>query len=255
MPNTPLGRFVWHELLTTDPAGAADFYPRVTGWTVDQWRPTYKVWKAGDLMIGGAMELPAQARQEGAPPHWLAYVSTPDVDETVANAQGLGATLLVGPKDEPEVGRWAILNDPQGAMFAVYRPLNPRDEPLGAPTPGEFSWHELVTTDHEAGMQFYATLFGWQRDEAHDMGPMGTYILFSVEGWQLGGMYNKPAEMPAPPHWMHYVKVASADEAAERIKQAGGQVIHGPMEVPGGDRVALAVDPQGAHFAVHSSAQ
>ncbi len=253
MPTIPLGRFVWHELLTTDPAAAAQFYPRVTGWQVNDWRPSYRVWMNGDDMVGGVMELPAQARQEGAPPHWMGYISTPNVDDTVAKAKSLGAELLMGPRDEPEVGRWAILNDPQGAMFAVYQPNNPQDRPLGAPAVGEFSWHELATTDQDAAMRFYSGLLGWKQDEAYDMGEMGTYLLFSVEGKQLGGMYRKPAEMPAPPHWMHYIHVDSADAAATRITDAGGQVIHGPMEVPGGDRIAMAVDPQGAHFAVHST--
>jgi predicted enzyme related to lactoylglutathione lyase len=81
---------------------------------------------------------------------------------------------------------------------------------------------------------------------------MGIYLLFGVGGIESGGMFNKPAEMPGPPAWLHYVRVDNADAAAERVKANGGAVINGPMDVPGGDRIAQCIDPQGAMFAVHS---
>ena len=87
-----------------------------------------------------------------------------------------------------------------------------------------------------------------------DMGPMGVYFIFKRNGRDVGGMFNISKEMPMPPSWLHYVRVDSADTAAERVKANGGQVVNGPMEVPGGDRIAQCVDPQGAAFAVHSKA-
>ncbi len=239
---------------TTDPAAAQQFYPRVTGWKVDTSYPTYAMWTVGDRPVGGCMELPAMAREQGAPPHWLGYISTPDVDATVTQAQSHGAQVLVAPKDEPDIGRWALLSDPQGAVFAPFKPLGEgMGGPPDTPAEGDFSWHELVTTDHEAAFGFYETLFGWQRMDTVDMGPMGTYLIYGTGGRQLGGMYKKPPDMPAPSHWLYYIHVPSADEAANRIKDAGGTILHGPADVPGGDRIALARDPQGAHFAVHSS--
>jgi predicted enzyme related to lactoylglutathione lyase len=253
------GRFVWHELATTDPAAAEPFYRDVVGWTAQPWGDAganmdYTLWMANGVPLGGMMRLPAEAAAMGAPPSWLGYVEVDDADATVARAKELGATVLMGPHSADGVGRFAIMRDPQGAVFACITSAK-APAPETDPKPLEFSWHELLTNDWKAAEQFYAELFGWKKQSEFDMGPMGTYFMFGRDRFTYGGMMNKPAEMPAPPHWLHYVYVPdSADAAAERGTRAGGQVVNGPMEVPGGDRVAALVDPQGAAFAVHSKA-
>jgi predicted enzyme related to lactoylglutathione lyase len=83
------------------------------------------------------------------------------------------------------------------------------------------------------------------------MGGGWMYHMFGRGGRDLGGIFTKPAEMPGPPAWCHYIMVDGVDAAAERVKAAGGQIINGPMEVPGGDWIAQGIDPQGAMFAVH----
>jgi len=118
---------------------------------------------------------------------------------------------------------------------------------------GEFSWNELATDDWQAAWAFYSGLFGWRKDDAMDMGEMGTYQIFNRGAHQLGGFFDKPAEMPAPA-WIFYVRVADADEAAKKAEELGGRILNGPMDVPGGDRIAQLADPQGAVFAVHSRA-
>ena len=119
---------------------------------------------------------------------------------------------------------------------------------------GGFSWHELVTTDWKRAWDFYRALFGWEHSSSMEMGPGNTYWMFKRGGGttMLGGMYNKSAE--APPHWLCYVLVPNADRAAETAARAGGKIVMGPMEVPGGDRIAGGLDPQGAAFAVHARA-
>jgi hypothetical protein len=191
----------------------------------------------------------------GAPPHWLAYISCPDVDETVKTSESLGGKTYVKSSDIPSVGRFAILSDPQGAVFSAFASSNP-PQPEAEPKVGEFSWHELATTDYAAGFHFYETLFGWELRVDHDMGPMGVYRLFGRNGKEIGGMFNKPPDMGSvPPHWLQYVMVDSSTAAVERVKANGGQVLNGPMEVPGGDWIAQCLDPQGAAFAVHSKGQ
>jgi predicted enzyme related to lactoylglutathione lyase len=152
------------------------------------------------------------------------------------------------------VGRFAVLQDPQGAVFALHN-AEAEIAPESDPTPRNFSWHELVTSDPSAAWDFYSQLFGWHKTSEMDMGPAGTYQMFGRDRFTYGGVYRKPDDMPAPPHWLHYAMVENADAAAERAKDNGGQVLHGPMEVPGGDRIAVLMDPQGAAFAVHSKAQ
>jgi len=245
------GRFVWYDLMTTDLDKAQAFYPKVVGWGTQAWPgdQPYTMWTAGGAPIGGLMKLP---QQEKAPPHWLAYVSTPDVDATVTQAQELGATVLVKPTTIPTVGSYSVLADPQGALFAAFTPNGEAPEQDGPPPAGQFSWHELMTTDYKAAFAFYHALFGWEKEAEHDMGEMGIYLLFGRNGHQLGGMFNRPPGMPAPPNWLHYVAVDSADRAAERVTANGGTIMNGPMDVPGGDRIAQCMDPQGAAFAVHS---
>jgi hypothetical protein len=247
------GRFVWHELMTTDPQGAGTFYSKVLAWkTQPSGMPDYTIWVAGKTQTGGLMAQPDSARQSGAPPSWLIYIGTPDVDATAAAAEHLGGKVLKAPADIPGVGRFAVLADPQGAAFAVFKPGgNP--PPDGAP-PSEFTWHELATSDHHAALSFYSELFGWSRGPAHDMGPGGTYQLIEHGGAQVGGAY-KLMDASKPPHWLAYISVASVDKAAAAAKAAGGRVTQGPMEVPGGSRIAQILDPQGGAFAVHEPAK
>lgn len=246
------GRFVWHELMTTDPQAAGAFYSKVLPWkTQPSGMPDYTLWVSGKTQAGGLMAQPESARQTGAPPSWLLYIGTPDVDGTAAAAERLGGKVLKAPADIPNVGRFAVLSDPQGAAFAVF---TPGPMPDGAAPPSDFSWHELATSDQQGAVTFYSELFGWSRGAAHDMGPAGTYQLIEHGGTQVGGIY-KLMDTSKPPHWLTYIQVTSVDKAAAAAKAAGGRVTQGPMEVPGGSRIAQILDPQGGAFAVHEPAR
>ena len=244
-----LGRFVWHELLTTDTAAAASFYSKVLPWrTVPSSMPGYTIWMAGQNQIGGLMALPA----DGPPPHWLMYVGTPNVDATCSQAQSLGAKVVTAPADIPNVGRYAVLSDPQGATFAVFTPGSGSPPPGPQPAQGGFSWHELATTDVTAALRFYGTLFEWTKGPGHDMGAMGVYQIFVHGGSPVGGMTNVQGPS-TPPAWLSYVHVADCSRAVAAAKGGGGRLLHGPMEVPGGSWIALMMDPQGGAFAVQEA--
>lgn len=250
------GSFVWYELLTKDTEAAESFYTQVMSWgtmPLEESDQPYTMWTSEGMPVGGLMTLPEEAVAHGAPPHWLAYIATDDVDATTAKAKDLGATVLVDPMDVPSAGRISVLTDPQGAQFGVYAAA-PDATPPGNPKFGNFSWVELATSDCEAAVGFYSDLFGWQKTEHHDMGPMGIYQMFGPEGGEtMGGAFNKPAEMPGPPNWLYYVEVADVAAAASKIEELGGKILNGPMEVPGGDQIAQCMDPQGAAFAVHQA--
>ena len=251
---TPRGRFVWFDLMTTQPERAVEFYTAVAGWGTAQWEGpnpgmSYTMWTNGGAPLGGVMQLPTGAP---APPHWIAYISSPDVDATVKQATSLGAKVMVPPTDIPTVGRFSVLSDPQGAMFAVFTSSSDTPGHDGPPVKGEFSWHELATHDVPAAFRFYETLFGWQKTNAMDMGDMGIYQMYGRNGLELGGMFRKPAEMPGPPSWLQYIMVDDVNRAVDVVKSKGGQILNGPMEVPGGDWIAQCSDPQGAIFAVHA---
>jgi uncharacterized protein len=247
------GRFVWHELMTTDPDAASDFYSRVVPWTTqDSGMPSYTLWMSGKSRAGGLMALP-EDETSGTPPHWIIYIATPDVDKTVEEAEKLGGKVLKPASDIPNVGRFAVLSDPQGAAFAVAAftasPSSGDGMPAGG-GPGDFGWHELSTTDPESALEFYTDLFGWSKGAAHDMGEeMGSYQLVSHEGKDVGGIY-KARDNSIPPSWLSYVNVADAAKAASAAKAAGGKILNGPMEVPGGSWIVMMLDPQGGAFAV-----
>jgi len=248
------GQFIWHELMTTDPEAAGAFYSKVVPWkTQPSAMPDYSLWIAGKTGAGGLMALTEEEQASGRAPHWLVYIGTANVDATVQEAQRLGARVLKPAADIPEVGRFAVLADPQGAQFAVYTPSGGPSAGSSVGGPGGFSWHELATTDPRAALAFYVELFGWQKGPAMDMGEAGAYQLIEHGGAQVGGLYR--ARGPIAPHWLSYVRVADAERAAADARSAGGRVVNGPMEVPGGSWIAMLEDPQGGAFAVHEPAE
>lgn len=249
------GEFVWYELMTTDPKAAQEFYTDVVGWGTAPFENAsgmdYTMWTKGESRIGGVMELPEEARKGGSPPHWIGYVAVPDVDATAKKTKELGGKVYHGPEDIPGVGRFAVLADPQGAVFCAFKGAQEMQEKEGQPGPGEVSWHELATTDYEAAFAFYNALFGWDKQQAMDMGEAGVYQMYGIGEKMLGGIYDKSAEQPGPPAWLYYTVIDDLDGAVKKIEKNGGQVIVGPMEVPGGSRVAVGLDPQGAAFGLH----
>jgi uncharacterized protein len=243
------GRFIWHELMTTDPDAAGAFYSKVVPWkTQPSGMPSYTLWMAGKTQIGGLMALPDSA-EAGTPSHWIVYIATSNVDATVEQAERLGGKVLKSAADIPNVGRFAVLTDPQGAAFAVYTPAGAAPAAGSSGSPGEFTWHELATTDHAAALRFYSELFGWEKGATHDMGAMGIYQIIDRGGAQVGGLYN--VQSPStPPHWLSYVRVADVPKATAAAKAAGGRVLNGPHEVPGGSWITMLMDPQGGAFAI-----
>lgn len=249
------GRFVWHDLMTTDTEGAEKFYSDVAGWgTMPFPGPgQYTMWTVEGAPIGGFMALNDDMKKNNVPPHWLPSVGVDNVDETVAKATKLGGKVIAPPMDIPDTGRYAILQDPQGATIAIYSSKGEMDLP-DAPRVGDFSWHELTTSDHVAAFDFYSKLFGWEKTSEFDMGKMGIYQMYGQGGVPYGGMMNRTPEMP-PPNWLGYIRVKDAKESAKTIAARGGKLMVEPMQVPGesGDWIAIAIDPQGAAFAVHST--
>jgi hypothetical protein len=252
--STLLGRPLWYELMTTDMKAAETFYEAVVGWTSAPFegspQPYAMFSRSGEIPVAGVMTRPEGVN---APPFWAMYVGVPKLEEAAAQIERLGGGECSPVIDVPTVGRMQMMKDPQGAAFYIYEPASADQPPEAAAELGEASWHELMTTDAPAAMTFYREVFGWQPSEALDMGPMGKYQMFNRPHGMIGGMMNKPPEMAhVPPNWQIYFRVPDITGAIERITSNGGQILNGPMEVPGGDWVVNAVDPQGAAFALHA---
>jgi len=254
----PCGKFIWYDVMTTDTKAAAKFYCDVIGWTTQehpmQGGGSYTIFSKGPTMVAGLMAIPEEMRTQGVPPCWSGYISTGDVDAEARRVKSAGGTIQRDPEDIPGVGRFAVVSDPGGAGFLLFKPDTTEEPKPAAPmTPGHFGWHELMAGDLDRELKFYSGLFGWTKDKAHDMGAaMGLYQTFATGGAPCGGMMKICAQVPHP-GWTYYITVDSVAAAADRAFTQGARVLNGPMEVPGGAWIVQAVDPQGAHFALLSA--
>ena len=257
MMNGKQRNFVWYELMSSNVVAAKAFYASVVGWsTEDMPMPgmTYTLLRVGATQVGGMMALPKDASDAGMRPCWVGYVGVDDADGAAAKVQQLGGKIMVPPTDIPSIGRFAAVTDPQGAVFNLFKPSLPGQRTV-SPDPGQIGWHELHTTDAPKAFAFYTDMFGWPKGDGMDMGAMGTYQLFTINGTPSGAMFNSPAAQPGAgkPFWLYYFNVGDIDAAAKRVGDGGGKIRQGPMEVPGGRWVVQAADPQGAAFALLGS--
>jgi predicted enzyme related to lactoylglutathione lyase len=256
------GRFVWFELMVDDPAAAKDFYGKVLGWSFEdapmpgQAGESYILAKVADARVAGVMRLPQEAKAMGTPPCWSGYVAVDDVDAAARRAGELGGKALRAPMDIPGIGRMAVIADPDGAVILIFKGSDGSMPPPKAMSgePGFVGWRELMAGDAPKVIGFYQDLFGWEKDEPFDMGPMGVYQLFSVKGERTGGMMTKPAEIPAP-FWGYYFTVDGIEAAIERVKAAGGNIVMAPIQVPTGEWVATGMDNGHAYFGLLSHAK
>lgn len=253
------GNFVWYDLMTSDLAAGRAFYDAVIGWTSrDSGMPgpqPYWLFSAGLTPVAGAMQLTEQMCAEGARPGWMGHVQVEDVEAKAEQAVALGGRIHVPETPIPGVGWFAIIADPHGAVVSLFKPhpAYPQAPMMDPQAPGHAGWRELLASDWPKAFEFYAAMFGWTKDEAVDLGPMGTYQLFAAPGGPaIGGMFNRPPDVPVS-FWLYYFTVESCAAALERVKTGGGKVLMGPMQVPGGSWIAQCMDPQGAMFAVTSA--
>lgn len=249
----PHGSFIWYELITPDPDASARFYGAVVGWSVGEQPPgdfDYRMIQASDGNVGGMLRLTEAMMTGGGQPIWLGYIGVEDVDATVARLVAAGGAVLMPAADMPGVGRLALVADPQGVPFYLMRGASDETSDAFAPDRiGHCAWNELVTTDQAAALSLYGGLFGWTKDGAMSMGEMGDYTFLAHGGGQIGAVMTAPPA-GAPPRWNYYFHVADIVGAPTRIEDAGGSVMYGPADVPGGSQIVMGIDPHGASFAL-----
>jgi len=252
------GSFIWYELITPDPDGAKAFYDAVVGWTIGEASPEFNgyrmIGRSDGGSAGGVLPLTDEMRQHGARPTWLGYIGVDDVDEAVAAIEKAGGKALMPAFDIPDIGRIALVADPQGVPFYVMKPTPPAgnedkvSDVFSPDQPGRVSWNELATRDPKAALDFYVSKFGWTKGDVMPMGDMGDYQFITHHGVPLGAMMTAAPENQS--RWRYYIRVGNVDRAKQAVEAGGGTVIHGPQEVPGGDRILIGTDPQGAEFAL-----
>lgn len=251
-PEYAPGTFCWVELGTTDGEAAKKFYTELFGWSFDD-HPmgpagVYTMLKQDGKDIGGLYQMPAEMTSQGIPPNWLSYALVTNADEAAAKAKELGATLMKEPFDVMDVGRMAVVQDPTGAVFALWQAGTNKGSGI-ANVPNSFCWNELSTPDVEKAGDFYTGLFGWGK-KVQEMGPM-TYTSFMNGERPAGGMYKPSPEMgDVPPNWLVYFAVEDADAMVTKASELGAKICAPPMDIPDTGRFAILQDPQGAAFAI-----
>lgn len=250
------GKFCWAELATLDVAAAKKFYGALFGWTFADFPMgefgEYTIFRINDRDVAAAYPMMPDQRAQGIPPNWMSYVSVASADDIAAKTPTLGGTVLAEPMDVFEMGRMVVLQDPTGAVMAVWQPMTHKGFGLTA-EPGTFCWSELWTPDTEKAKTFHTTLYGWQTEIMPALS--GTdYTIFktgadSTTG--VGGMIDSTS-VPGnvPPHWLPYFQVADCDASTEKAKAAGANVFMTPVDIPNVGRFSMLADPQGAAFAL-----
>ncbi len=246
------GTFCWIDLATTDPAGARAFYGELFGWEAEDMPAgeagTYTMLRLDGDDVGGLYEMDSGQRERGVPPYWFSYVSVDDADAIASRARELGGTVYGEAFDVLDSGRMAVVQDPTGAVLGAWQPRSH----IGAGRvndPGCFTWNELQTRDPETAADFYAALFGWETEPVEQNGDL-VYVTIENAGAKNGGIMPMTEQHgDAPPFWLTYFTVPSCDDAVGKVRELGGGLLAGPLDL-GAGRIAVVSDPQGAPFAL-----
>ncbi len=245
------GKFVWHDLTTSDVDAAKKFYTALLGWeyteTTVLGRP-YSVARLGKKAVAG-MHSPNPERTGKTPSHWLSYISVADVDSSVNKAKAEGGGVLAGPVEVGSIGRAAVLRDPQGAPFGLVR-LSAGDPPdPAAPVEGTFFWNEYLTRDLDATLAFYNGLFPYEMTTSKSESSASYVVL--KNGRARAGVFRVPdSEKDVRPNWLPYVLVTDPAALASRVAGLGGRILLEPRPDLRKGSLAVVADPTGAVVAL-----
>jgi uncharacterized protein len=241
------GTFAWLELGTSDHDAAKQFYTSLFGWTFNEFPMdegySYTIFQKNGKDVAACYKLMPDMLANGVPPHWMSYVAVDSADDAANKAKELGGNVMNGPFDVYDMGRMAVMSDPQGAMFSVWQSkshhgIQIRDES------NTLCWNELQARNVDAAKPFYKSLFGWELKESPE------YNEISVGGQPIGGIMQSQAPPEVPSYWMPYFAVDDCDGTTGKAAGSGATTIVPPMDYPGVGRFSVLSDPQGAVFAV-----
>ena len=249
LSSSPLiGKFVWRDLVTEDPDAVKPFYAALFGWEFEDSRAfgaPYTLVKSGGQYIAGIGKN-RRPRPDQPVSQWLSFMSVADVDRAVEQTRAAGGSLVVGPLDLPNVGRGAVVLDPEGAPLGLLRSKIGDPADAAAPAPNRFVWTEHLSRNPQASADFYAALAGFEVRKS-DFNGRPYWVL--VRGRERAGLLRNPIAVDRPV-WLPYVYVTDPAASAARAAQLGGKVLLPPHKDLRGGSFALIADPTGAVLAL-----
>jgi hypothetical protein len=253
----PAGSFCWIELHTSDQNAAKKFYGSLFGWTPQDMpmgpNDFYTIFKLQGRDAAAGCSLRPDETSMGVPPHWLIYIAVDDVDAAAPKAEKLGGKILAPPFDVMDAGRMAVVQDPTGAVFCLWRAN--KNAGIGiAQVHGTLCWADLSTPDPQRGSEFYSGLFGWHI-AADPKDPSGYLHIKNGEQFIGGVPPTLHRQVGVPAHWMAYFQVDDVDATASKAKELGANLYLPPTTMEGVGRMSVIADPQGAVFSIFKSAR
>jgi len=244
------GKFVWHDLVTRDPASCRRFYGALLGWefqdTKRSGRP-YAVARVGGQPVAGIVVHPEPGDD---PALWLSYLSVPDVDGAVEKVSAAGGKTLYAPVDLAGAARVAVVADPQGAALGLARLLDGDPDDPARPRRGHFFWMEYLAADAPGAVEFYRGVFDFEIS----VDPKAKNVEYHVlrrDGRSRAGLFQLPKENEkVDPNWLPYVLVDDPASLAGRVESLGGTVILAPRPEIRGGTLAIVADPTGGALAL-----
>ncbi|MGD1860840.1 MAG: VOC family protein [Leptolyngbyaceae cyanobacterium] len=245
--------FCWVDLATTDAEAAKAFYTKLFNWTATDVPAgeagTYTMLEKSGKNVCALYQMPPEMKPEETPPYWLSYVSVNDIADSTHKAQALGGQILQPPCEVMDSGHMSLIQDPTGAIFALWQPQQHHGADL-ANEPGAFCWNELQTKDLTKATNFYTQLLGWKTQLTKNA-QGGDYIEFQMDDKSSAGMLEIQSDWgDVPPNWVVYFAVENCDATVEKAQALGGQIEMPPMDIANVGRFAILQDPQGAYFTV-----
>ena len=251
----PPGAFCWIELATTDQNAAKSFYSSLFGWASQDFPmgPTdfYTMFQLEGRDAAAVYTMRPEQRSQGVPLNWMIYIAVESADDAASRIPQLEGKLLAPPFDVYDIGRMAVVQDPTGAVFALWQPKKHTGTGISG-VPGTLCWADLMTPDPARAKEFYTGLFGWRIIKGEN-DPSGYLHIANGEKF-IGGIPPAKFRDPnVPPHWLAYFVVSNCDETAAKAKELGAMTHLAPMTVEKVGRMAILADPQGAVFALYQA--
>lgn len=247
-PGTPC----WVDLLTSDIDKAKSFYTSLFGWSAEEAGQEfghYVLLRADGPAVAGMVpnrdDIPA-------PDSWTTYISTPDIDATVAEVTAAGGQVMQPTMQVGDVGSMAIVADPAGAVFGLWQ----AGSHIGFEKynePGTVTWDEMHSKDFAKATDFYRKVFGWGYDKTSDTDDF-RYFTAQVDGESVAGLMDSASFLPdeVPSHWAVYFSVDDIDASVDKLVELGGSVARPAEDTPFG-RMGDFLDPTGAPFKLHQA--